>query len=398
MKGTVTRNLAPYQKNLRKVIAETLLTSAGAGFCIAIMTLFYSSIGMNQTDIGFTQMAFTIILCLLDIPMGYLADRFNRRILNIIGDIGVALTFVIYSLAQDMYWCILSESLLAIFMAMTNGVDQSFIKYNCYQIDPSGMYFKKLNVKVQTGRYLFLLLITALGGIVAKYSMRLCIAMSFVPYFIGGIIACGIKDHGSKIASKHKNLFKDMLDALKGIISEKTTRNFLYANILANEITHAQVWVLSPMLILCGVPIEIVSLGWIANYLMQTLGGKLSERFVKLDVSKQFIIPIIIEIAWMLVLIFKTNIFTVWLFALNGFVHGLVSANMMTALQESVGDEVQTSIVSIASTGKRLLYIPLVYFVNYLGNIELQYALVGVCIVFAPLCSILYFKLKKGEG
>ena len=131
---------------------------------------------------------------------------------------------------------------------------------------------------------------------------------------------------------------------------------------------------------------------------MQTLGGKLSERFVKLDVSKQFIIPIIIEIAWMLVLIFKTNIFTVWLFALNGFVHGLVSANMMTALQESVGDEVQTSIVSIASTGKRLLYIPLVYFVNYLGNIELQYALVGVCIVFAPLCSILYFKLKKGEG
>jgi len=76
-----------YKKNLRKIIAETILTSIGAGFSVATITVFWYSIGMDQTAIGFVQMVFTIVICCLDIPMGYLADRFNRKALNIIGDI-----------------------------------------------------------------------------------------------------------------------------------------------------------------------------------------------------------------------------------------------------------------------------------------------------------------------
>ena len=92
-----------YSKNLRKIIYETILTSIGESFCISTITIFWNSIGMDQEAIGFVQMAFTIVICLLDIPMGYLADRFNRKVLNIVGDIGVALTFIFYAFAQNMY-------------------------------------------------------------------------------------------------------------------------------------------------------------------------------------------------------------------------------------------------------------------------------------------------------
>ena len=120
-----------YKKNLRLTMIETVLTSIGAGFSVPIINLFWNSIGMDQADIGFTQMMFTIVIVCLDIPMGYLADRFNRKILNIIGDLGVALTFLYYAFAGNMYMAIFGECLLGVFMAMTNGVDQSFIKYNC---------------------------------------------------------------------------------------------------------------------------------------------------------------------------------------------------------------------------------------------------------------------------
>ena len=92
-----------YKENLRRILIETVLTSIGAGFSVATITIFWNSIGMNQTDIGFVQMAFTIVLCCLDIPMGYIADRFNRKVLNIIGDIGVAIVFALYALSQNMY-------------------------------------------------------------------------------------------------------------------------------------------------------------------------------------------------------------------------------------------------------------------------------------------------------
>lgn len=72
-----------YKSNLKLTLIESVLTSIGAGFSVPIMTVFWNSIGMNQTDIGFVQMIFTIVLVFLDIPMGYIADKTNRKVLNI---------------------------------------------------------------------------------------------------------------------------------------------------------------------------------------------------------------------------------------------------------------------------------------------------------------------------
>ena len=387
-----------YRKNLKFIVLETILTSIGAGFSVATITVFWNSIGMNQTDIGFVQMAFTIAICLLDIPMGYIADRFNRKALNIIGDIGVALVFALYAFSMNMYMALLSECLLGLFMAMTNGVDQSFIKTNCDKIDETGKLFKKVNVKIHTVRYIAMVIVAIVGGFIAKYSIRLSIGISFIPYFVGGIIAFKIYDYSDKLESKHCNPLKDMVHSIKEVLEEKDTRIYLFSYILGKEITHSQIWVCTPLLIMVGVPIEIVSSGWILNYIMQVIGSKLSEKMIKLKPSMKFAIPILIEICWMIVLVINTNIVTIWLFALNGFVHGLIEGNMATALQESVKNEIQTSIMSVASTGARLLYIPLVYFINYLGNIRLQLALLGVVCLFLPMCIISYMNLRKLEG
>lgn len=386
-----------YKKNLIKIILETILTSIGAGFSVATITIFWNSIGMDQKAIGFIQMAFTIVICCLDIPMGYLADRCNRKLLNIIGDIGVAGAFVFYAFAQNIYMALIAECLLGLFMAMTNGVDQSFIKFNCDKIDSTGKLFKKLNVKIYTARYIALLIVTALGGIIAKYNIRLSIGISFLPYFLGGLIALGIKDYNEKMVVKHKNPLKDMIYAIKEIIKEKEARVYLISYILGKEITHSQIWVFTPLLIMVGVPIEIVSIGWILNYAMQIIGSKFSEKMINMKTSKKFAIPIIIEIVWMIILVINTNVVTVWLFALNGFVHGLIEGNLVTSLQENTKNEIQTSVMSVASTGARLLYIPLVYVINYLGNIKLEFSLLGVCIIFIPLCLITFIKLKNVE-
>ena len=387
-----------YVKNLRRIVYETILSSIGAAFCVATITIFWNSVGMNQTDIGFVQMAFTIAICLLDIPMGYLADRFNRKALNILGDLGVAFVFILYAFSQNMYMVLISECLLGVFMAMTNGVDQSFIKYNCDKIDETGKLFKKINVEVHTARYISLLLATIFGGIVAKYCIRLSIGISFIPYFISGLIAFKIQDYNGKIEVKHKNPLKDMFNSIKEIIKEKETRIYLISYILGKEITHSQIWVFTPLLIMVGVPIEIVSAGWVINYVMQIIGARTSEKMIKMKTSKKFAIPAIIEISWMIILALNTNIITVWLFALNGFVHGLMEGNLVTALQESAKNEIQTSVMSVASTGARLLYIPLVYVINYLGNIKLQFALLGVCCIFLPMCVLSYIKLKELEN
>lgn len=386
-----------YRRNLKLTIIETILTSIGAGFSIPIINLFWNSIGMNQTDIGFTQMMFTIVIVCLDIPMGYLADRFNRKILNIIGDIGVSLTFLYYAFTQNMYMAILAECLLGIFIAMTNGVDQSFIKYNADKIDPSGKLFKKINTKIYTLRYVSSFIVMLIGGFISRYSLRLSVAMSFFPYIIGGIIAFFIKDFAKKTEKQHENMLKDMFINIKEILKSKKTRIYLLAYIVGKEITHPHIWIFIPLMIMAGVPIEIVSLGWILSEIFKILGAKIAEKIVKMKTSVKFVMSVGITFLWMTVLIINTNIFTVWVFVLNGLVQGIISASLVTPLQESVKEEFQASVISIASTGARLFYIPLVYIINYLGNFKAQLALIGMIAIFTPISLYIYKKLRKCE-
>ena len=388
---------ANYQRNLRLVLVETILTSIGAGFSISTINLFWNSIGMNQADIGLTQMFFTISILLLDIPMGYIADRFSRKILNIIGDVGEALVFLFYAFSQNMYMAILSECMLGLFGAMTNGVDQSFIKYNCNKIDKSGELFKKVNSKVYIYRYSMMLLVMIIGGFVAKYNLRATIGLSFIPYFIGGIVALGINDFGDKKEVKYKNPIKDMMITFKDIIKIPKLKNYLCAYILGKEVTHSQIWVFTPLMIMVGVPIEIVSLGWVFDQLMRIIGAKIATKMIHRKVSTNFAISILIVVCWICIIVFKLNIFTVWLFALNGITVGLVSGTLQTPLQEIAKDEIQTSVMSLASTGARLLYIPLVYIINYLGEIKIQYALIGVVVFFLPISIVVYKRLKGME-
>lgn len=386
-----------YKRNLNLIVIETILTSIGAGFSVSIINLFWNAIGMNQTDIGFTQMMFTIVIVCLDMPMGYLADRFNRKVLNMIGDIGVAFTFLYYAFAQNMYMAIISECLLGIFMAMTNGVDQAFIKYNADKIEPSGKLFKRINARIYTLRYIVTFIIMIIGGLLSKYSLRLAVGMSFVPYIAGGIVAFFINDYSKKIRKRHSNILQDMCLNFKEIMKDGKTRVYLLAYIVGREITHPHIWIFTPLMIIVGIPIEIVSLGWIFSEVFKIIGAKIAEKIINIKISIKFAMIVAITFFWMSILVIHTNILTIWIFVLNGLVVGLVSGSMITPLQENAKEENQTSIMSIASTGARLLYIPLVYIINYLGNLKLQLAFVGMIIIFIPISFYIIVKLIKCE-
>ena len=391
------KSKSKYEKNLSRVVKETILTSIGAGFCIPVITVFFNSIGMNQMAIGFSQMMFTVVMVCLDIPMGYLADRFNRKVLNVIGDIGVALVFLFYACAKNLYMVVLAESLLGIFTAMTNGVDQSFIKYNANKIDESGKLFKKITARLYIYRYIMIIVVMLIGSFIAKYSLRLTIALSFLPYLIGSIYAFKIEDYAEKIEVKHSNHLKDMTYNMKKILKTPKVKTYIASYILGKEVTHAQIWVFTPLMLMVGVPIEIVSFGWILSYIMQIIGAKIAEKMIDVRISTKFVIPMILSLSWMMIIIIKTNIFTIWLIGINGLVQGLTSGSLITPMQEVTKDEVQTTVLSIASTGARLLYIPLVYIINYLGNIHLQYAFVGVITIFLVPSIIVFALLKKIE-
>jgi membrane-anchored protein YejM (alkaline phosphatase superfamily) len=77
-----------------------------------------------------------------------------------------------------------------------------------------------------------------------------------------------------------------------------------------------------------GVPIEIVSIGWILTEIFKIIGAKIGEKLTHIKTSTKFISSIVITALWMSVLIINTNIFTIWVFLLNGLVFREIIPNI----------------------------------------------------------------------
>ena len=65
------------KRSLNLMMFESAIT-AGL-LSMSIMTPFFNSIGLSQEEIAITQGVFTIVVSILNIPAGWVADRFGRK-------------------------------------------------------------------------------------------------------------------------------------------------------------------------------------------------------------------------------------------------------------------------------------------------------------------------------
>ena len=67
-------------------------------------------------------------------------------------------------------------------------------------------------------------------------------------------------------------------------------------------------------------------------------------------------------------------------------------------VQSSAPADIQATVISVSSLLRRLLYIPLVLFVNILGGYSLEYALFGSAIIYGLILVFLVRGLRNSNA
>lgn len=251
------QNKVHTRRNLQLVMLESALT-AGL-LSMSIMTPFFYSIGLTQLEISLSQIIFTLIMAILNVPMGWIADCFSRKWANVVGDFGVGLVFIVYAYAESFWSVVLCESLLGCFMALSQGVDQGLLKHFCGQISDSEDFFRRQTATLHCLHYVATFILMWLGGLVGTISFRLAIILSGVPYFLAGTASLLVQDDSEKLPSNGSPL-ADMLRISQTSLKNAPLRNRIIAYAIGREMTHSIIWVFTPLLTLIGVPLSIVSL------------------------------------------------------------------------------------------------------------------------------------------
>lgn len=382
------------RRNIKLVMAESVLT-AGL-MSMAIMTPFFNSIGLSQTEIAFSQAAFTVIVMLLNIPLGWIADCFGRKMANIIGDSICAITLLAYSQADCFWHVVACECIFGIGAAFTQGVDSSMLKIFADREDTTGGLFRSLFAKtsilMQAESFIMLLL----GGPIGAISFRLAIALSSIGFFGGVIVSIFIHDDTPRLKRTGHSGFRQIIDIVVRNISKKELRIHIAAYVLAREITHGIIWVFTPLMIAVGVPLSIVSVGWVANYVFASIGAYLGARYgTKMRDWQAFICPILAFSMAGLVMFSTLNIVTIWLYVVFGSVQGWTSATMMPRIKERVPAEEQASVESSARVCSQLFYILSVLVINYAADKDPKYSILASILIFLPLAIPVAIRLKR---
>jgi MFS family permease len=381
-------------KSLRFVIYESVIT-AGI-LSIPIMTPFFLGLGLSQAEIALTQTSFTIAMMMLNIPLGWVADRFSRKWANIIGDFGLVAVFLLYSQVQGFVGIVVAEILCAICMAFSQGVDSSLLKHFNKKLGRTEKEFKTLSGRLAAWQFVVSAIFLALGGPIGAIDFRLAIALSGVPFLIGGIISLFIVDDSEKLVQQHKNPLKDMGRVVKDAIKDPALRWRLFAYAVSQKYTNVMVWVFTPLLLLAKVPLELVAIGWVLNYCTGAFGSLLAKKIShKLKDWQNFLLPIIFATTGYVILSIHLNIWTVWFYGLTGLCWGYSNAAIIPMVLDKSKPSEHTSVISLAKVIGQLLYIPTVWLVGVAADIKIEYSMLATLLIFVPLAMPILIKLRR---
>lgn len=382
------------KKNLRLVMLESIITASL--LAMPIMTPFFLSIGLNQEQIALSQMAYTVAVMLLNIPAGWIADRFSRKWANILGDLGAAVGLLLYSQVQNFTGVVVCEIILGVSLAFSQGVDVSLLRHFSGKIDKSGQLFKSKTAQVSSMRYVVNLILVLLGGPIGAIDFRLAIALSALSYTIGGIASFFIEDDSENLSQTYKNPLVDMARVVKDAIKNPALRLRIFAFAITREMTHGIIWVFTPLLLLAGVPLAVVSLGWAINSVASLIGSEIARRYIhRLREWQIFAVPVLLVATSLGIMSIHFGLTTVWLYLLMGVTQGWTSATMMPLVQRHAKSSEQTSVVSVARVVAQLLYIPSVWLIGMAADIKLEYSMLATLLIFIPLSMPILFKLRK---
>ena len=372
---------------------ESVITSLV--ITMPVINLLFNNIGMTQLQVGISQAVFMAVALLFDVPTGWLADRFSRRLVNMSGDLMAGIGFLLYASADSFGVVIISEIIVAIGLSATNGADVGLLKSYSQKL---GLNYTKVNAKISAIKPAAMIAGALFAGWLGAGNIRWPFLVSAGLFFLGAIVSLFIIEVGERrISGKHP--IRDMIDIGKFTFSgHEKLRWRVLTSVFTSNLTHTMAFILGPVFLFAGYAPEILGLVWAITWTANSVGALLARKFHEsLSVIQQVAIPAVLVFLSYGVLGLSINGITAWSFVIFNLVFGWYTAIIGPLIQQSSPNDIQSTVISFSSVVRRLFYIPLVIIINGLANINLKYAMFGSLAIYGVFFYIIIVNLLRTE-
>ncbi|MCX6556762.1 MAG: MFS transporter [Candidatus Aminicenantes bacterium] len=386
-------------RNLWKILALRFL---GDFLPIApVLILYYTANGLNSTQIFTIQAAFHLVVLLLEVPSGYLADVVGRRKTLILGAIFFPLGMGVYAVGRSFAAFVCAEAVLAVSISMRSGCDSALLFDSLRQLKREGEY------KRYEGRNaLFARTGTAVssvaGGLLAAVFLRLPFLVNIGSALFMPPLTVALAEPEREKRRSHEPL-RDILRICRFCLREPHIRPVvLFAGlIMACNLTG--VWAYFLLYQGLGIGIGWFGVLFAAFQLAGALGGgwahAFSERF---GARAALLLALFSPLCFVLLGLFPS----IWLLALvpaNALLWNLAYPVLLERLNLAVGSDVRATVLSLASMAGSVMFIVISPLFGRLVNaFSLSAAFIALGALFllagAPLVAAILRHWREGQS
>lgn len=237
---------------------------------IPVIVPFFQSFGLSMAEIFKLQAIFGIGVVIFEVPTGYVADIFGRKVSLVLGAILASIGFFGFIIGKSFWEFAMVEFVLSLGTSFISGSDDALLYDSLPKNDRkrTSHAFANYQLSEQCGESVASLL----GGFLATISLAYVIWGQFFASLIAILVALTIKESKREVSRKHKENFKKVLREI--FVGDPILRLTFINSILWGLSTFIAVWTYQKHWQEVGIPLAFFGVLWAGYNISTGIVGK----------------------------------------------------------------------------------------------------------------------------
>ena len=378
------------KKSLKLNILKLYLFNFMMGFHMisGVLLPFFLNWGkLTFVEIMILQSFFTLMILVLEIPCGAIADYVSRKFSLILGALSTALAAFVYGSFSNIFVFMIGETLFALGHSLISGTDQAFLYDNLRKLGKKDE-LTKYAARNRSFTLLGITLSAPIGSLIARcLALNLVMTLMFIPFSIAMLISISLKEPSVEhVELESYNYFQVIKTGIKQLKSNKTLRLLAFDLVMVESLIFFLLWTYQVYLEKLNFPLELY--GFISSLMTisQIIFTNLIHTFNKrLNNSSRFlqiytIVPGVGFILMAFIYFTPVSIALILIVIGFGFTRNILFVNAINKQIESNNRATVISTINMITSLVRSLLYPLIGNLVVL-NLNLTFVTLGVMVM-----------------
>lgn len=355
-----------------------------------IIVLFFEKHGLSLTQIMILQATYSFTVALFEIPSGFFADIYGRRLSLFFGSILTFLGYLIFSFYSGFNEFFIAEIFLGIGGSLISGADSALIYDTLLELKKDEDYTKIEGKNYGIGN-VSEGLAGILGGFLAVSSLELPVYIQTFVLFFSIPLSYSLVE--PKSSYKLAKSFKSILLVVKETFFQKNKLKWyiLYSSAMGIG-TLSIAWFVQPFLMEIDTPLIYYGIIWASLNIITGITSYYSYIFDKGKVLIYISLSMLISF---ILLGFNISIYGFIFIVLIYLMRGIITPNLRNLININSTSERRATVLSLRSFVIRIsfaLIAPILGFITDVYEISYVFYFLGLLVGLSSLLAV--YKLK----